>query len=209
MKIREKNLKGKKLIEKKKSVDETSKDVICFHCRKRGHIKPNCPLLKKKFKFEKAKKALKAETWSDTECEDSDDDICLMAKSDSDSDSDSKIEIEIKHSDMTPEVSNYIDNLCLEFKAAYKRISSLKKEISSLRQQDASQKEKIDFLQKEFHQVKEGRDFLFKENEFLKKEILEITFKFSKGSETLKHILSIQIPYYNKSGLGFVKESDS
>ena len=84
MKIRGRNLKGKKLIEKKKSVDETekSKDVICFHCRKHGHIKPNCPLLKKKTKFEKAKKALKAETWSNTECEDSDDEICFMAKLD-------------------------------------------------------------------------------------------------------------------------------
>ena len=79
MKIKGRNLKGKKLFEKKKSVDETER-LICFHCRKCGHIKPNCPLLKKKTKFEKAKKALKAETWSDTECEDSADDICLMAK---------------------------------------------------------------------------------------------------------------------------------
>ena len=91
--------------------------------------------------------------------------------SDSDSDSDPKVEIKVKHSKMTSEVSNYIDDLCLEFKAALKRISSLKKENSSRRQQDVSQKEKIDFLQKEFQQIKESRDFLSKENTTLKKEI--------------------------------------
>lgn len=38
------------------------------------------------------------------------------------------------------------------------------------------------------------------ENSFLKKEISKITKKFSLGSKTLEHILSIQI-LYNKSGL--------
>ena len=132
-----------------------------------------------------------------------------MGKSDSDSNLDEKVEIEVKHPKMPIKASNYIDELCLEFKAALKRISSLKKKNSSLRQQDVSQKEKIDFLQQEFHQVKESRDFVFKENAVLKNEVSEITSKFSKGSETLNHILSIQIPYFNKSSLGFVKESDS
>ena len=126
-----------------------------------------------------------------------------------DLDFDDKIEIEVKYHEMSIEVSNYIDKLCFEFKAALKRISSLKEEISLLRQQDISQKEKIDFLPKEFNQVKENRDFLSKENTVLKKEVSELISKFSKGSETLKHILSIQIPYYNKSGFGFVKKSDS
>ena len=156
MKIKGRNIQGKKPFEKKKTFDEPkkSKEIICFHCRKRGHIKPNCPLLKKKTKFEKAKKALKAETLSDIECEESDEDIsnfCPMANTDSDFDSDNNIEIEVKHPKMSIEVSNYIDELCFEFKVALKRITSLKEEISSLRQQDILQKEKIDFLQKEFH----------------------------------------------------------
>jgi len=42
---------------------ESSKDVICFECKKMGHIKPNYPMLKKnKGKYEKYKKALKAKT---------------------------------------------------------------------------------------------------------------------------------------------------
>ena len=94
-----------------------------------------------------------------------------MAKSDSDLDSDldsdPKLEIEVKHSNMPIEVSNYINELCFEFKTALKRISSLKKENSLLRQLDVSQKEKINFLRKEFHQIKESRDFLSKENAVL------------------------------------------
>ena len=91
MKKQGKMLKGKKFNEKKKICDEAevAKDVICFHCKKRGHIKTNCPLLKKKNgKYEKVKKALKVEIWSDIECEDSDEEyanICLMTKLDSDS----------------------------------------------------------------------------------------------------------------------------
>ena len=91
MKKKGKMLKGKKFNEKKKICDEAevAKDVICFHCKKRGHIKTNCPLLKKKNgKYEKVKKALKVEIWSDIECEDSDEEyanICLMTKLDSDS----------------------------------------------------------------------------------------------------------------------------
>jgi len=56
-------------------------------------------LKKKKGKAKKYKKALKAETWSDTECEESDENyvnICVMAKSELDSNSNSKIEVIIK-----------------------------------------------------------------------------------------------------------------
>ena len=69
-----------------------------------------------------------------------------MANTDSNSDFNKNIEIEVKHPEMSIEVSNYIDELCFEFKAALKRIFSLKKEISSLRQQNVLQKEKIDFF---------------------------------------------------------------
>jgi len=50
------------------------KYLIYFECRKKCHIKPNCPLFKKrKGKFEKKKKTLKAETQSDTESKSSND----------------------------------------------------------------------------------------------------------------------------------------
>lgn len=47
--------------------NETNKGVICFKCKKKWHIRPNYPLLKKKKeKAKKFKKALKAKTWSNT-----------------------------------------------------------------------------------------------------------------------------------------------
>jgi len=51
--------------------------------------------------------------------------------------------------------------------------------------------------------LKESRDSFSKENESLKKEFSNISTKFSKGLETLEHILFIQILYHNKSGLSF------
>lgn len=59
-----KNFKGKKqmkLSEKRKF--SKGKEVVCFERKKLGHIKLECPLLKKKKeKAEKKKRALKAET---------------------------------------------------------------------------------------------------------------------------------------------------
>ena len=56
-----------------------------------------------------------------------------MGKSDLDLDSDDKVKNEVKYSEMPIKASNYIDELCFEFKIALKRISSLKKKNSSLR----------------------------------------------------------------------------
>lgn len=69
------NFKGKKTNEVfkreefSKAKDENKgKKVVCYECKKPGHIKPQCPVLKKlKVKARKKKHALKAETWSDTE----------------------------------------------------------------------------------------------------------------------------------------------
>lgn len=114
--FRKLNRKGRRFNSKKQSSqrqhtksvddDESKKDIVCFECKKNGHIRPNYPLLKKKKgKAEKSRKALKAETWSDTECEESDDEyanLCLMVQSDSDSnsESDSDSEFELLHMDL-------------------------------------------------------------------------------------------------------------
>jgi len=122
--------------------------VICFECKKNWYIRPNCPLLKKKKgKTDKYKKALKTETWSDTECEKSKEEyanLCLIPYSDSDSkleiDSDSEPDKKIEISDLKihVKVSKYIDELCLSLKSSLKRISKLKMENSKLRQQEVS-----------------------------------------------------------------------
>lgn len=128
--------------------NEFNKYVICFECKKKGHIRPNCPLLKKKKgNTEKFKEALKAKTWSNAECEESDEEyanICLMANSESDSDSktdsdsDSDKEIEVSNFKIPAKVSKYINELCLSLKVSLKRISELKKENSKLKQHEIS-----------------------------------------------------------------------
>jgi len=52
--------------------DESIKDVIGFKCKKEGHIKPNCSLLKKKGKIRELQKGIKIETCNDSECGESD-----------------------------------------------------------------------------------------------------------------------------------------
>jgi len=62
--------------------------------------------MKRKNKYEKTEKALKAETSSDTKCEESDEDyanISLMAKSNLEE------EIKVSNFDIPFEVSNYIE----------------------------------------------------------------------------------------------------
>ncbi|GAV59425.1 zf-CCHC domain-containing protein [Cephalotus follicularis] len=50
--------------------DKEEKEVICYECNKPGHIKPNCPKLKKK----KDKKKAMIATWSDIDNSSSDED---------------------------------------------------------------------------------------------------------------------------------------
>jgi len=163
-------------------------------------MKPNCPLLKeKRNKFEKSKKALKAKTSNNTECKENDEEytnICLMAYSESED------KIEESNSDIPREISNYIDELCSNNKAALRKISKSKKENLKLKQQDLFQKERIETLEKDLSESQESQDLVLKENKHLKKEVSNVMKIFSIGSKSLEHILSIQITYYKEFGLG-------
>jgi len=175
-KFKKLNRKGRRFNWKKQSThnfqkrsieeNETIKLVICFECKKKRHIRPNCPLLKKKKgRTKKYKIALKAETWSDTECEESEEEyanICLMAHSNSNSnsksdsdfeiyfDSNSDKEVKVSNLKISVKVSKYIDEFCLSLKTSLKRISELKNENSKLRQQETLWKEKFESLDKSF-----------------------------------------------------------
>ncbi|XP_071724109.1 uncharacterized protein [Rutidosis leptorrhynchoides] len=201
--FRKLNRKGRRFNSKKqsfqrqqtKSVDdeEPNKDVVCFECKKKGHIRPNCPLLKKKRgKAEKFRKSLKAETWSDTECEESDNEyanLCLMAQSDSDSGSDSDSEFEAILRLLSKEFPNW------------------KKENSALKQKENVLVERVKSLDLTVSTLKENENNLLKENALLKTDLSNISKKFSIGSEKFEKILSAQRPYFNKSGLGMSAET--
>ena len=60
-------------------------DIICYECKKSGHIKSECPILKKANKRFKNKSKAMVATWSDSDDSSDDDDVeevvnlCLMA----------------------------------------------------------------------------------------------------------------------------------
>jgi len=103
------------------------------------------------------------------------------------------------------------EELCME--KALMKISELKKDVSKLRQHNITYEKRIIELEKENFFVKEEKEILQKEvdsykEEISKEEISKVRKKFSLGLKTLEHILSIQMSYDNKSGLGFKNASE-
>ncbi|GAV68891.1 zf-CCHC domain-containing protein/UBN2 domain-containing protein, partial [Cephalotus follicularis] len=102
----------------------------CFECNKPGHIKVDCPQLKKKKLFKK--KALK--TWHLSDDDSSDDEVtkqvanlCFMALSDTE-DSDN----EVDDSYTFGELQFAFDELLVEFKKKCSQCSSFKKNMVSI-----------------------------------------------------------------------------
>ncbi|GAV65012.1 zf-CCHC domain-containing protein, partial [Cephalotus follicularis] len=102
----------------------------CFECNKPGHIKVDCPQLKKKKLFKK--KVLKA--WHLSDDDSSDDEVteqvanlCFMALSDNvESDN------EVEDSYTFGELQFAFDELLIEFKKKCSQYSSLKKNVASI-----------------------------------------------------------------------------
>ncbi|GAV65678.1 zf-CCHC domain-containing protein, partial [Cephalotus follicularis] len=102
----------------------------CFECNKPGHIKVDCPQLKKKKLFKK--KALKA--WHLSDDDSSDDEVteqvanlCFMALSDN-----KESENEVDDSYTFGELQFAFDELLVEFKKKCSQYSSLKKNMASV-----------------------------------------------------------------------------
>ncbi|GAV80959.1 zf-CCHC domain-containing protein/UBN2 domain-containing protein, partial [Cephalotus follicularis] len=102
----------------------------CFECNKPGHIKVDCPQLKKKKLFKK--KALNA--WNLSDDESSDDEVteqvanlCFMALS-HDEESDNEVDDSYTFS----ELQFAFDELLVEFKKKCSQCSSLKKNMTNI-----------------------------------------------------------------------------
>ncbi|GAV69813.1 zf-CCHC domain-containing protein [Cephalotus follicularis] len=102
----------------------------CFECKKLGHIKADCPQLKKKKFFKK--KALKAWHLSDDDSSNEEvteqvANLCFMASSDNE-----ESDNEVDDSYTFGELQFAFDEIIIEFKKKCPQYSSLKKNIASI-----------------------------------------------------------------------------
>ncbi|GAV56466.1 zf-CCHC domain-containing protein/UBN2 domain-containing protein, partial [Cephalotus follicularis] len=148
----------------KEDMSRTKMDPpTCFECNKPGHMKVDCPQLKKKKLFKK--KALKAWHLSDDESSDEEvteqvANLCFMALSDDDEDS----ENEVSDSYTFGELQFAFDELLVEFKKKCSQCTSLKKNMTSM------EKEK---------------ELLVNENEHLKNDIAMLEHELAKKENDL------------------------
>ncbi|KAG6662692.1 hypothetical protein CIPAW_03G261000 [Carya illinoinensis] len=166
--------------------------LICYKCTKPGHIKPDCPLLKKD--RNKGKKAMKA-TWDDdsssSDSEASNEEsanLCLMAKDD----------IEVTNLDNIEnpsyeELQNVLEEIYEEFKKLGIKYTALKKKNSSLTNE-------IEILRKESIILKDENFELNKK----KTDLENILENFTNGKRNFEKLLSSQKCVFDKVGLGYM-----
>ena len=128
---------------------EKDKEVVptCYECKKPGHIRPDCPLLKKSFRQKKKKKAMVA-TWSDSEDSSSSEEeettktanLCLMGLEDEVTSPSNCTEFTFD------ELNSAFHDLLSEFKKAGVKIKSLKNMNDSLLKQKDEISEKNTLL---------------------------------------------------------------
>ncbi|GAV81187.1 zf-CCHC domain-containing protein [Cephalotus follicularis] len=190
----------------------------CFECNKPGHIKVDCPQLRKK-KFSK-KKALKAWHLSDNDSSNEEvneqvANLCFTASSDNE-----ESENEVDDSYTFDELQFAFDELLIQFKNRCPQYSSLKKNVASIENEkdllvieNKQWKIYISILKSEVSKkdvcVEQPTSYdnieLEKEVETLKEKNVNLEKSFSKftlGSKKLEEILAIQRPYLDKTGIG-------
>ncbi|GAV67220.1 zf-CCHC domain-containing protein, partial [Cephalotus follicularis] len=124
--------KARRFLKKNPNKGEGSKmdHPTCFECNKLGHIKVDCPQLKKKKLFKK--KALKAWHLSDDDSSDEEvieqvANLCFMASSDNEESGN-----EVDDSYTFGKLQFVFDELLIEFKNKCSQYSSLKKNVASI-----------------------------------------------------------------------------
>jgi cell division protein FtsB/Arc/MetJ-type ribon-helix-helix transcriptional regulator len=176
--------KGKKILNK-------TDNFTCFGCKKPGHMKIDCPLLKKNASTSKDKRKKKAmvATWSDCEISDDEDkdssdevaNLCLMADVDD---------------EVGSEPSYDIDELKEMVQGFYSKCQKLK--IKNVE------------LKKNIDDLSHKNDVLSLENEELKtnvKDLHSTLAKFVDGKEKLDMLLSKQRCVFDKAGIGYNSNS--
>jgi hypothetical protein len=193
---------------KVKKVDSSiPNEVKCFNCKKAGHIKKDCPLLKFKPKDQfKKKKAFQA-CWDDSDSssdEESNEEVanmCFVAQEDSVSQFD------------YDELFEAFNDLYAKFKSLSSKNKELKSENSTLGSQNKVLLQEIEDLKKEnscqaleIKEIEVRTNLLQNEIFSLKeksKDLLSIVTKFTNGQKNLEKLLGSQRCSVNKTGLGY------
>ncbi|MQM11648.1 hypothetical protein Taro_044557 [Colocasia esculenta] len=194
-----------------KSDSYKKSDVVCYECKKQGHMRGECPELKKKLKkekftFKKAKAMLA--TWTDEDEDENsqatsrDDEVqCLMARSDDSNEVNSSFE--------TYSVDEWeyayivlFEKFC-EFKSENKalkkkinslvhdtnhneQIASLNKEIEMMKVDEQAHSEEMDGMKMKLQEVQKEKDDLSNSLKTLQDELVGVKEKLKKAEEQLK-----------------------
>lgn len=82
------------------------------------------------------------------------------------------------------------------------KIFELKNEIAKLKQHDMLEEEKISNFEENLAEAKEEQDDINRKYISHKEEITKVYNKFTLGSTTLQYIISLQVPFNDKFGVG-------
>lgn len=207
--MRKKKESEKKFFKNDLTKKENNKadSIICYNCKKPGHIKFDCPQAKESSK--KAKRRAMLAAWgngsdeSNSEEESDQANLCLMAHENSEVNSFDDSDDHFTYDELLDAFHELHD----EFKKLGSKNSFLKKSNSSLLAENELLKGENDVLKEKVEGFSTNKiSDLELENEKLKKEVenLKTTLsKFVKGRDTLDVILGKQRCIFDKAGLGF------
>ncbi|GAV77756.1 zf-CCHC domain-containing protein, partial [Cephalotus follicularis] len=182
-------------------------ELICYECKKSGHFKSDFPSIKKKDNEHSKKKKDMIATWDDSNESSSDEErdgevanIAFMAIEEKEED-----EINLPFYELQNACENLFceyEIVCLKNKSLKKNVTSMSKEIETLKNENSNYINEIEILNVS---LKFSNDFK-EENENLKLEIdaLKKFFsKFSNSSDKLDNLLGLQICVFDKAGVGY------
>ncbi|KAF7842274.1 zf-CCHC domain-containing protein [Senna tora] len=191
-----------------------SSKVTCYECNKPGHIKAECPKLKR------GKRKGLLSTWSDDEFPEDDEEakdsprketanLCLMAKeSDEDEHQTEATETNLHFDELLETYNNLLEDSTKvlekygELKVSHSKVL---KAFRAVKLEKEALEEKIKLMEEEF-----AMSALITENRKLKATIDKLNYdleQFVKGEEKLNLILGSQRSPNDKTGLGFTGES--
>jgi hypothetical protein len=210
------------------SKQEKKKDqIICYECKRPGHVKMDCPSFKNQ---EKKSKAMKATNWDDSEVSSSEEEDCEVANMCFMALGENEVSIlnhdsNLSYDELLEAFQNLhivVDKQKLKINAFKKKSNFMLTQLEELMEVNESLENENDLLkQKDFESLEnqicslkieneilkqKNFDKLEKENDMLKKEnndLRKIVDSFTKSTKNLNSMLQNQRCVFDKRGLGY------